>query len=307
MKLALKIDVNTYRGTRDGVPRLIEILKARGAGATFLFTLGPDRSGRAITRLFNSGVMARAWRTSLLRNYGLKTLLYGTLLPAPDIGKKCADQMRAARDAGFEVGVHGYDRVLWQRHAATADADWTRKQMEAACRRFEEIFGEPARVHGAPGWQMNRYAYRLTQRLGFSYCSDTRGGAPFVPIYQAEIIACPQLPTTLPTLDELIGSNGLTAESVIERILELTARPSPTGHVFTLQAELEGRRLAPQFETLLDGWRSQGHELVSLGEYLDSLAVHDLPRHVVGAGPVPGRPDPVALQEKEFLAGSGTA
>lgn len=307
MKLALKIDVNTYRGTRDGVPRLIEILKARGAGATFLFTLGPDRSGRAITRLFHSGVMARAWRTSLIRNYGLRTLLYGTLLPAPDIGRECADQMRATRDAGFEVGIHGYDRVLWQRRAATADADWTRKQMEGACRRFEEIFGEPARVHGAPGWQMNRFAYRLTQRLGFSYCSDTRGGKPFVPIYQAEIIACPQLPTTLPTLDELIGTNGLTAESVIERILELTAQPSPTGQVFTLQAELEGRRLAPRFENLLEGWHSQGHELVSLGDYLDSLAVHDLPRHVVGAGSVPGRPNPVALQEKEFLAGSGVA
>lgn len=307
MKLALKIDVNTYRGTRDGVPRLIEILKARGAGATFLFTLGPDRSGRAISRMFHSGVVARAWRTSLIRNYGLKTLLYGTLLPAPDIGHECADQMRATRDAGFEVGIHGYDRVLWQRRAANADADWTRKQMEAACSRFEEIFGEPARVHGAPGWQMNRFAYRLTQRLGFSYCSDTRGGTPFVPIYQAEIIACPQLPTTLPTLDELIGTNGLTAESVIERILELTARPSPTGHVFTLQAELEGRRLAPLFETLLDGWRVQGHDLVSLGDYLDSLAVHDLPRHVVGTGPVPGQPDPVALQEKEFLAGSGAA
>lgn len=307
MKLALKVDVNTYRGTRDGVPRLIEILKARGAGASFLFTLGPDRSGRAITRLFHPGVMARAWRTSLIRNYGLKTLLYGTLLPAPDIGRECAEQMRATRDAGFEVGIHGYDRVLWQHRAANADADWTRRQMESACGRFEEIFGEPARVHGAPGWQMNRYAYRLTQRLGFSYCSDTRGAAPFVPIYQAEIIACPQLPTTLPTLDELIGTGGLTAETVVERILDLTATPSPTGHVFTLQAELEGRLLAPLFEALLDGWRGQGHELVSLGDYLDSLAVHDLPRHVVGAGPVPGRPDPVAMQEKEFLAGSGTA
>lgn len=307
MKLALKVDVNTYRGTRDGVPRLIEILKARGAGATFLFTLGPDHSGRAITRLFRHGALARAWRTSLIRNYGLKTLLYGTLLPAPHIGRECADQMRATRDAGFEVGIHAYDRVLWQHRAASADADWTRGQMESACRCFEEIFGEPARVHGAPGWQMNRHAYRLTQRLGFSYCSDTRGGTPFVPIYQAEIIACPQLPTTLPTLDELIGTDGLTAEGLTGRILEQTARPSPTGHVFTLQAEQEGRLLAPLFETLLDGWQNQGYALVSLGDYLDSLAVHDLPRHVVGAGAVPGRPDPVALQEKEFLAGSGAA
>ncbi|MGH8759084.1 MAG: polysaccharide deacetylase family protein, partial [Burkholderiales bacterium] len=93
--------------------------------------------------------------------------LYGTLLPAPDIGRKCADTMRSVRDAGFEVGIHTWDHVLWQDKVAAADAEWTRRQMELACDRFEEIFGEPARVHGAAGWQMNRHAYRLTQRLGF--------------------------------------------------------------------------------------------------------------------------------------------
>ena len=38
MKLALKIDVDTYHGTRKGVPRLVELLRKHGAGATFFFT-----------------------------------------------------------------------------------------------------------------------------------------------------------------------------------------------------------------------------------------------------------------------------
>ena len=50
MKLALKIDVDTYRGTRQGVPHLLEILKARNAGATFLFSLGPDHTVTYHTR-----------------------------------------------------------------------------------------------------------------------------------------------------------------------------------------------------------------------------------------------------------------
>ncbi|MGH8767079.1 MAG: polysaccharide deacetylase family protein, partial [Burkholderiales bacterium] len=149
MKLALKIDVDTYRGTRIGVPRLMKILAAHGAGATFLFSLGPDHTGRAIKRVFRRGFFGKVRRTSVLRYYGLKTLLYGTLLPAPDIGRKCADTMRSVRDAGFEVGIHTWDHVLWQDKVAAADAEWTRRQMELACDRFEEIFGEPARVHGA--------------------------------------------------------------------------------------------------------------------------------------------------------------
>ncbi|MEO8164455.1 MAG: polysaccharide deacetylase family protein, partial [Betaproteobacteria bacterium] len=278
MKVALKIDVDTYRGTRQGAPHLVEILKARNAGASFLFSLGPDHTGRAITRVFRAGFLGKVRRTSVLTHYGIKTLLYGTLLPAPDIGRECADIMREVRDAGFEVGIHTWDHVLWQDHVGRADAQWTLRQMELACERFEEIFDEPARIHGAAGWQMNRHAYRLTQRLGFNFCSDTRGSGPFVPIYQGEIIACPQLPTTLPTLDEMIGLDGVTAGNVVDRLLGLTQVHAPTGHVFTLHAELEGMKFAPLFEQLLDGWRAQGHELVSLGSYLESLTVNDLPR-----------------------------
>ena len=302
MKMALKIDVDTYRGTSWGVPRLVEILKAHDAGATFLFSLGPDHTGWAVKRVVRPGFFGKVRRTSVLRHYGLKTLLYGTLLPGPDIGRACADAMRAVRDAGFEVGIHSWDHVLWQDKVAGADAHWTRQQMDLAFERFKEIFGEPARVHGAAGWQMNCHAYRLTQRLGFNYCSDTRGSGPFVPVCQAEIIGCPQLPTTLPTMDELMGLDGVTADRISKRLLDLTRDPPVTGHVYTLHAELEGMRLAPAFERLLDGWCAQGYELVSLNRYLESLTIGDLPRHEISAGEIPGRVGALALQGREILA-----
>ena len=113
MQLALKIDVDTYRGTREGVPRLVEMLQKHEAQATFLFSLGPDHTGRAIKRVFRPGFMKKVSRTSVREHYGLKTLMYGTLLPGPDIGKRCGDIMRQVRDAGFEVGIHTWD----QRHA----------------------------------------------------------------------------------------------------------------------------------------------------------------------------------------------
>jgi undecaprenyl phosphate-alpha-L-ara4FN deformylase len=302
MKLALKIDVRTWRGTREGVPWLMDLLATYGACATFLFTLGPDHTGRALPGLFRRGAVSTARRQPIVSQLGFKTLFYGTLLPSPDIGAECADVMRSTRDAGFEVGIHAYDRVAWQRHAAGAGADWTLRQMQQACARFEEIFGEPARVHGASGWQMNRHAYRLTQRLGFSYCSDTRGRGPFIPVYKAEIVACPQLPTTVPTLDELLGLDGVTVDNVAERTLGLTRDLPQLGHVYTLRAEL-GHRLAPALEKLLEGWRLQGYELVSLNQYMESLAFKDLPRHEIAAGEVPGRPGALALQGREFLAG----
>lgn len=52
MKLAIKIDVDTYRGTRDGVPALAKLLKKRAVPATFLFSFGPDNTGKALRRIF---------------------------------------------------------------------------------------------------------------------------------------------------------------------------------------------------------------------------------------------------------------
>src|SRR5207237_10451453 len=121
-QLALKIDVDTFRGTREGVPRLLEILKRHEAGATFLFSLGPDHTGRAIRRALRPGFMQKVGRTSVVSHYGVRTLLYGTLLPGPDIGRRCADVMRGVRDAGHEVGIHTWDHVKWQDGVARADA-----------------------------------------------------------------------------------------------------------------------------------------------------------------------------------------
>lgn len=299
--LALKIDVDTYRGTRLGVPALVELLQRHGAQATFLFSLGPDHTGRAIKRAFRPGFMKKVKRTSVLEHYGLLTLMYGTVLPGPDIGRRCADVLRTVRDAGFEVGIHCWDHVRWQDGVALAENAWVEVEMTRASKRFEEIFGERPRTHGAAGWQMNRHALRLTQRLGYTYSSDGRGSHPFIPVIDGEIVACPQLPTTLPTLDELIGVDDVTADNVAEHLLQLTA-DSEQDQVFTMHAELEGMKLAPVLDRLLAGWRAQGYELVATRDLYAALDLKALPRHEVRFEEIPGRSGTLMVQGPAFLA-----
>ena len=300
-RLVLKIDVDTYRGTVHGVPALVELLTRRQAGATFLFSLGPDHTGRAIRRAFRPGFMRKVQRTSVLEHYGLLTLMYGVVLPGPDIGQRCAESLRTVRDAGFEVGVHCWDHVRWQDGVATADNGWVEVEMAHAFQRFADIFGEAPRVHGAAGWQMNRHALRLTQRLGYAYCSDSRGTRPFIPVIDGEIVFCPQLPTTLPTLDELIGVDGVSGDNVADRLLELSAGREDD-QVFTLHAELEGMRLLPVFERLLDGWQEQGFTLVSLADLAASLELRLLPHHEVCFEEIPGRSGKLFVQGPMFLS-----
>jgi undecaprenyl phosphate-alpha-L-ara4FN deformylase len=289
VKLALKIDVDTYRGTRDGVPRLLRLLQLHEARATFLFSLGPDHTGRALRRIFRPGFFSKVKRTSVLQHYGLRTLLYGTLLAGPDIGRRCAGEMRAVKAAGFEVGVHCWDHVRWQDNVAREPADWTEREMLRAFNRFREVFGFDCSIHGAAGWQLNRYAAWF-EELHCTYASDTRGKEPFRPLWDGVAIGCPQLPTTLPTLDEVVGVH----EDVVSHILGLTAKPS--NHVFTAHAELEGGDWHGLFDALLSGWREQGYELVTLNDLYNSLDVASLPTCEVLQGTVPGRSGSLAVQ-----------
>lgn len=286
-RIALKVDVDTLRGTREGVPRLVAALARERARATFLFSLGPDHTGWALRRVFRRGFLAKVARTSVLKHYGLRTLLYGVLLPAPDIGGVAAEPMRAARAAGHECGIHCWDHVLWQDNVRTRDAAWTRHQMDLARARYVEIFGEAPATHGAAGWQMNAAAFRQLDAWGMRYASNGRGTGPYVPRIDGIALAHVELPTTLPTLDELVGHDGVDETNVADALLRRTAVDSD--QVFTLHAELEGALFAPALTSLLRGWRDQGHALVSLGDYFESVSRAAIPTLSVSWGEIPGR------------------
>lgn len=295
-RIALKIDVDTYRGTLDGVPRLADLFERLDVRATFLFSLGPDHTGRAIRRAFRGGFLRKVRRTSVLEHYGLKTLLYGTVLPGPDIGKKCRAVLRGIASRGFEVGVHAYDHVKWQDGVAGANEFWTRDLMQRAQERFIDIFERPARVHGAAGWQLNSHVPLLEQALGFRYASDVRGSEPFVPAVDGIEASVPQLPTTLPTLDELIGRENLRGSSPVDHLLKQTEVPVCQCHVFTLHAEIEGGAYLPTFAQLLGSWRAQGYELGDLEGSFSRLDLSQLPRCGIVSGSVPGRAGALSCQ-----------
>jgi undecaprenyl phosphate-alpha-L-ara4FN deformylase len=297
-RIALKIDVDTYRGTREGALRLADLLGRLDLKATFLFSLGPDHTGRALRRVFRRGFLGKVRRTSVIEHYGLRTLLYGVLLPGPLIGRRCRESLQEIARRGFEVGVHSWDHVRWQDGVASAAEPWTRRELTLAYEEFRTVFGRAPLVHGAAGWQMNRYVPALEEALGFRYASDTRGSGPFLPALDHAVGTVPQLPTTLPTLDELIGRADLRGADPVEHLLALTAAAPQRDQVFTLHAELEGGKYLDSFERLLRAWRERGAELTDLGGYAATLDFRRLPRHAIVSGTVEGRSGVLAVQSQ---------
>jgi peptidoglycan/xylan/chitin deacetylase (PgdA/CDA1 family) len=305
LRLALKVDVDTLRGTLEGVPRIAALLTRLKVGATFYFSVGPDHTGRALKRALRPGFLRKVRRTSVVAHYGWRTLLYGTLLPGPPIGKRAGNAMRAVRDAGFEVGVHCYDHVRWQDGVEHANAAWTRREFTRAFDTFAAVFGTPTCSHAAAGWQLNPSTLSLEGEFGLEYASDTRGSHPFLPAMGSVWGECVQIPTTLPTLDELIGIDGMSAAGACERLRASARAAGLPAQVFTLHAELEGGQHAPQFEELLQGWLADGFTIVPMCDLAASLQGTPLPRHAIEMGEVPGRSGRLALQGQRVHDAAG--
>lgn len=297
LRLALKVDVDTDRGTREGVPNLVADCREFGAPACFLFSLGPDQTGRAISRVFRPGFLRKVSRTSVVQIYGLRTLLNGTLLPAPHIGRRNTDTLRAVQDAGFEVGIHSYNHYRWQDHLPRMSLAEVGREFDAARAEFRRIFGVEARTAGAAGWQSTAHSREVYDRAGLLYASDTRGAAPYFPRIDGRVFATLEIPSTLPTFDELMGRPEFPDERIVDHYLALL-QPDRV-NVFTLHAEIEGMGRRSLFRELLARCRSRGVEFIRLDEYArDVLARPEaIPVCEQARAEVEGRSGLVAVQK----------
>ncbi len=301
-RVALKVDCDTEEGTREGVPRLVEILGARGIRATFFFTLGPDRSGVAIKRIFTKkGFVKKMLRSRAPSLYGWRTMLSGTLLPAPLIGERDAAAMRAAAKAGHATGVHGWDHVGWHDRLDRMTLDQIRSDYGRAHAEYLRIFGVPARSSAAPGWTVNARSLEVQEERSLLFTSDTRGGSYFFPRAGDRVFRTLEIPTTLPTLDETLAWDDLRSDDDQRRFFREAARGT---QVHTLHAEVEGRSKAALFCGILDDWLAAGVTFPLLSDLArEALAHHDLiPAREVVRTTLPGRAGEAATGWPEAAA-----
>ncbi len=269
IQLALKVDVDTERGTRLGVPALAALFRELEIPACFLYSVGPDNTGKAIRRVFRPGFFQKVSRTSVVKLYGVRTLLNGTLLPAPHIGRRHQELLRKVAAQGFETGIHCYDHFNWQDYVRTMSLEKVRAEFTRARTEFQRIFGFHAQTAGAAGWQVSAASKQAYDEARLLYASDTRGAFPFFPRMNGVVFKTLEIPSTLPTFDELIGRPEFPEEKIVGHYLDLLS--DERLNVFTLHAEIEGMGKIELFRTLLKSCRARGVEFVRLDETARNL------------------------------------
>jgi peptidoglycan/xylan/chitin deacetylase (PgdA/CDA1 family) len=293
--VALKIDVDTYVGTRDGVPVLLELLARHAASGTFYFSIGPDQTGKALRRIVtHKGFLKKALRSGAPSAFGIKTMLYGVLLPGPVIHEKCAAIMQRAGQQGFEVGIHAWNHVNWHDFLLKSDLGFAKSELGQAAKGFLKVFGRLTTTTAAPGWTVSTDSLALQDQMGLSYCSDSRGSHPFYPVMNGQRFTTLQIPTTLPTADELLGRDGLTPDDLPDYYLQ---QLKPGLNVLTIHTELEGGVIRNSFSRLLELLQQNSIPCISLAEAREQII--DAPACQLSMEMIEGRSLPVALQGDE--------
>lgn len=251
--LGLKIDVDTYQGMQDGVPRLLDILRNNGIYATFYLSIGPDASGRAILQLLkNPRFLKKMVKTRAARLYGFRTALYGTLLPSPMIALSFPEIVRRIKAEGHEVQFHAWDHRRWQDELPVKSEEWIRDWFRQGLAGFESILGERPSSFGAPAWLVDDRVLTIVGELGFQYLSCTRAAEPFI----HEGIDLLEIPSDLPCFEEVGMEEG--AGKII------AALSDGGSHVLPVHAEVEGGVMADAFIGLLAAIKRLDYRFVRL-------------------------------------------
>jgi len=293
MKVGLRIDVDTFRGTKLGVPTLCHLLTKYSVKGSFFFSVGPDNMGRHLWRLLRPAFLRKMLRTKATSLYGWDIVFKGTLRPGPIIGVRLGNVIRDAADAGHEIGLHAWDHHAWQTHIDSMDCDAIYKSINKGITVMTEILGRPPVCSAAPGWKCNNLVLLAKEKFAFTYNSDCRGENIFYPLVDGKKLSQPQIPVTLPTYDEIMGGNGITNENYNKYLLSLII-PNKL-NVLTIHAEAEGIVCKDLFEKFLQMAQAKGIAFVPLGTLLTEFT--PLGSAAIVAKKNPGREGWLAYQE----------
>jgi undecaprenyl phosphate-alpha-L-ara4FN deformylase len=257
--LALKVDIDTYKGFRDGLPTILKTLGERGLKASFFVTFGPDRSGLAIIQMLRPRFFMKMLKSNAPGTYGIETALYGTLLKAPMIASAYPDAVRQIAELGHEVACHAWDHRLWQDWLNLMGKENIHEWFKKMVGSFIDSTAAAPAAFGAPGWMMNTLALKETAGWGFKYLSCTRAQVPFI----FEENGLLEIPSNLPCIEE-VGTN-----AVLEALTKNAGSSIP--QVLPVHTEIEGGAFKRDFELILDKALGLGYSIKKLCDVAEIL------------------------------------
>ncbi len=309
-RIGLKVDVDTLRGTREGVPRLAALFKKHGGRRHVLFF---RRTGSHRAR--DAARVSQGIRAEGRAHLGAQALR----LEDPDVRRAAAGTRHRPGGGGGDArgarrGIRGGSSHLRSRalagHGGRRRCELDPDRVRARHRGFR------ARVRRSPGLACRGRLADQRARAGArerAWVSSTPAipgaAARSFPLLESGAEHLPaDCRRRLPTFDELLGRDGIEESNIAEALFSLSADSARASastsapQVFTLHAELEGMLLRDAFESLLVKWRAAGASIVGMAPIHAEAMQRPLPVRRVILGEIAGRSGSLAVQAAEGTA-----
>ncbi|MDD5699643.1 MAG: polysaccharide deacetylase family protein [Candidatus Nanoarchaeia archaeon] len=167
----LRVDLESDRGIREGVPKLLDLLKKYNLKASFYIVMGGESNIFEILR-YNKKMESSAERS--IKVWSLLDKLRMVLLPK-DFVKANKKILQRILDEGHELGIHGWKHREWTRGLDKIDV---KTKINRAISRYNRLFGQKPISWSSPGFNINDNILDILRDAGIKYISDFSGNKP---------------------------------------------------------------------------------------------------------------------------------
>lgn len=166
----LRVDVESQKGIKEGLPKILDLLKKHRLHASFYLTMGGESGFFDIIRYRKRLPGERS-----IKVFSTPEKIRMLLFPKDFVGKNRRILERILSE-GHELGIHGWKHRRWSRGLTEKIAE---KDLDLAISRYKKLFNRIPRTFSAPAFNINKGIIRILDKKGFKVISDLDGKKPF--------------------------------------------------------------------------------------------------------------------------------
>jgi len=165
----LRIDLESQKGIKEGVPELLDLLKKYNLKASFYLVMGGEANTLdylKYRRKLNNERKIKIW--SLREKFRMVFFPKDFVIKNIKILKRILEE-------GHELGLHGWKHRAWTRGLEKINI---KRHIIKSKRRYMNLFGENPKSFSSPGFRVNNRVLNLLEKEGISFISDFEGSNP---------------------------------------------------------------------------------------------------------------------------------
>ncbi|MBU2576878.1 MAG: polysaccharide deacetylase family protein [Nanoarchaeota archaeon] len=214
MVFSLRIDLESDKGIREGVPKILALLKKYNIKASFYVAMGGESNILELLR-YQKKLPGKRKISVFSRGEMLRMVFFPRdfVLGNKKIFQKILDE-------GHELGIHGWKHREWTRGLEKIDV---RKVIRKAVEKYTKLFGKKPQSFCAPAFRTNNEVVRILSSQGIKVISDFEGDST------KKVDGLINVPITLrgegntPIIEYLVGEGYLDKE-ILDKVTSAIKR-----------------------------------------------------------------------------------